>query len=110
MKHGKGIDLLRSSTGYTVGEGGARGSGASDHNYQIQVWSDEPESGGELLETISKATEFTVSVAGYQAAIRARPGKVLVHLNGGHRMSCERAPGPTSPSYARPTGRRCRPK
>lgn len=97
MKHGKGIDLLRSSTGYMVGEGSARSGGPSDHLYKIEVWSDEPESGGELLETISRATEFSVSVAGYRAALRVRPGKVLVHVNGRHRMSCERAPDPPLP-------------
>lgn len=97
MKHRNGINLTRTDAGYTVAEGSVRSGGPSDHLYKIEVWSDEPESGGELLETISRATEFTVSVAGYLAAVRARPGKVLVHLNGRHRMSCERAPDPPLP-------------
>jgi hypothetical protein len=38
-----------------------------------------------------------VSNAAYHAALRARPGKVLVHLNGRHRMSCEKAEDPPPP-------------
>lgn len=93
MKHRKSIDLVRSDTGYTVSEGSARGgSGSSDGGYRIEVWTEPPEAGGELLETISRTTDFAVSCAAHNAAIRARPGKVLVHLNGRHRMSCEPAP------------------
>ncbi|NKQ73467.1 hypothetical protein C3Y89_24545 [Rhizobium sp. UPM1132] len=98
MKHRKGIDLVRSDVGYAVGEGSARPTPPStEGGYRIEVWTDEPESGGELLETISRATDFGVSCAAHRASIRARPGKVIVHLNGRHRMSCERAPDPAPP-------------
>ncbi|MGO7445106.1 hypothetical protein ACC668_10410 [Rhizobium ruizarguesonis] len=98
MKHHKGIDLVRSDVGYTVGEGSARPTPPStDNSYRVEVWTDEPEAGGELLETISRATDFSVSCAALKASIRARPGKVIVHLNGRHRMSCELAPDPAPP-------------
>lgn len=112
MKHRKGIDLAREGTnaGYTVGEGSRRGSGSTEYLYRVEVWSAEPESGGELLETISRASDFTVSCAALKAAIRQRPGKVLVHLNARHRMSCERAPDPPVPESPRPLGRTGRPR
>lgn len=78
MKHRKGIYLVRSGAdaAYTVGEGSRRSSGSdsTEHTYRVEVWSDEPASGGELLETISRATDFSVSMAAYRAALRARPG------------------------------------
>jgi len=92
MKHRKGIDLVRDGNGVTVGDGSAGGNGSLEHSYRIEVWSEVPEVGGKLLETISRATDFSVSVASYGAAVKARPGKVLIHLNGRHRMSCERSP------------------
>lgn len=111
MKHRRGIDLVREGTdvGYTVSEGSRRGSSGSDlteHTYRIEVWNDEQEGGGELLEAISRSTDHSVSCAAYQAAVRCRPGKVLVHLNGRHRMSVERAPDPPLPEHLRPLGRR----
>lgn len=111
MKHRKGIDLVRTGavSGYTVGEGSQRGSGSTEGAYRVEVWTDEPESGGELLETISRATDFAVSCAAHRAAVRQRPGKVLVHLNGRHRMSCERAPDPPLPERQRPPVRRVGP-
>lgn len=52
MKHRKGIDLVRSDVGYTVGEGSARTTPPStEAGYRVEVWSEEPEAGGELLET-----------------------------------------------------------
>lgn len=36
------------------------------------------------------------------AAIRERPGKYIVHMNGRHRMSCELAPDPPIPLEPRP--------
>ncbi len=114
MKHRRGIDLVRGSdTGYTVGEGsrrGSAGSGSSDHTYRVEVWTEEPDAGGELLETISRSTDFSVSCAALKAAIRARPGKVLVHLNARHRMSCERAPDPPVPEFLRPPAPTGRPR
>ncbi|WP_427145164.1 hypothetical protein [Rhizobium pisi] len=98
MKHRKGIDLVRSDVDYTVGQGSARPTPPSpEAGYRVQIWIDEPEAGGELLETISHATDFSVSCAALKASIRARPGKVVVHLNGRHRMSCERASDPPLP-------------
>lgn len=103
MKHRKGIDLVKSDVGYTVGDGSARPDGtAIEDGYRVEVWSDEPEAGGELVEVISRATDFSVSCAALRAAIRARPGKVLVHINGRYRMSAERAPDPPLPESQRP--------
>ncbi|NKJ72709.1 hypothetical protein GFL38_10575 [Rhizobium leguminosarum bv. viciae] len=89
MKHRKGIDIVRTGAdvGYTVSEGsrrGSSGSGSTDHTYRVEVWTDEPEAGGELMETISRATDFSVSCA----------------------VSCERAPDPPLPQHLRPVGRR----
>lgn len=111
----RGVDLVREGAdiGYTFGEGSRRGSAGSDskeHTYRVEVWSEPPESGGELLETISLSTDFAVSCAAHRAAIRQRPGKTLVHLNGRHRMSVEKAPDPPLPSPTWPTGRRGRPR
>jgi hypothetical protein len=103
MKHRRGIDLVRTGAGYTVGEGSISGGGSdSEHLYRVEVWTDMPESGGELLETISRSTEFAVSCAAFNASIRQRPGKILVHLNGRHTMSRERAPDPPIPEFRRP--------
>ncbi|NKJ77781.1 hypothetical protein [Rhizobium leguminosarum] len=107
MKHRRGIDLVGGSdTGYTVKDGSASSLGSSEHTFRIEVWSDPPDSGGELLETISRATDFAVSMGAYREAVRQRPGKYLVHLNGRFSMSCEKAPDPPLPlSYGRPGGR-----
>lgn len=112
MKHRRGIDLVRegADVGYTVAEGSRRGgSEPPDAPYRVEVWSDPPESGGELLETISRSTVFAVSCAALKAAIRERPGKVLVHLNQRHRMTCERAPDPPVPECRRPSLLKVRP-
>ncbi len=104
MKHRKGIDLVRegSDVDYTVGEGSRRGgSEPPEAPYRVEVWSDAPEHGGKLLETISRATVFAVSVAALKAAIRERPGKTLIHLNMRHRMTCKRAPDPPLPELRR---------
>lgn len=112
MKHRRGIDLVRegADTGYTVGEGSRRGSGSEppDATYRVEVWSDPPEAGGQLLETISRATDFAVSCAALKAAVRQRPGKVLIHLNGRHRMSADKAPDPPLPEFLRPFRRKRR--
>lgn len=106
MKHRRGIDLVGDDAGYTVKDGSARSSGSAEHTYTIEVWSDPPEIGGELLETISRATDFAVSMGAYREAVRQRPGKYLVHLNGRFRMGCEKAPDPPLPLFhGRPSGR-----
>lgn len=112
MKHRRSIDLVRdgADVGYTVGEGSRRGgSEPPDAPYRVEVWSDAPESGGKLLETISRSTVFAVSVAALKAAIHERPGKVLVHLNQRHRMTIARAPDPPVPEFRRPLRVRGRP-
>lgn len=114
MKHRRGIDIVRdgADVGYTVGEGSRRGSGSEppDAPYRIEVWTDAPEAGGELLETISRSTVFAVSCAALRAAVRERPGKTLIHLNQRHRMTCERAPDPPVPEFTRPLQPRRRPQ
>lgn len=115
MKHRRGIDLVRdgAAAGYTVGEGSRRGSVGSDsteHTYRVEVWSEPPESGGELLETISRSTDFAVSCAAHRASIRQRPGKFIIHLNARHRMSAEKAPDPPLPERQRPPERPGRPR
>lgn len=109
MKHRKGIDLVcpGADAGYTVSEGSRRGSGSdSKEHYRVEVWSDPPEAGGQLLETICRATDFAVSCAALKAAVRQRPGKVLIHLNGRHRMSADKAPDPPLPEFLRPFRRK----
>ncbi len=72
MKHRRGIDLIRdgADVGYTVGEGSRRGgSEPPEAPYRIEVWSDPPEAGGELLETISRSTTFGVSIAAMFASV-----------------------------------------
>lgn len=105
MKHRRGIDLVRGDTEFAVKEGSARSSGSTEHTFLVEVWSDAPEAGGELLETISKATDFNVSSAAYREAARQRPGKTIVHMNGRYRMTCEKAPDPPIPlTCGRPGG------
>mgnify|MGYP003680095086 CR=1 FL=1 len=109
MKHRKGIDLVRGDVGSNAGEGSARSDRSDDSGYRIEVWSAEPEAGGALIEVISRATDFSVSCASLDAALRARPGRVLVHINGRYRMSCERAPDSPRPESLRPSRERRRP-
>ncbi|AYG76796.1 hypothetical protein QDY28_25130 [Rhizobium sp. BR 362] len=94
MRHRKGIQLVRSEDDvqYTAPEPPGTG-----HPYRIEVWDDPPESGGSIVEVIASSTSFPVSVAALKAAIRERPGKYIVHMNGRHRMSCELAPDPPAP-------------
>jgi hypothetical protein len=109
MKHRRGIDLVRVDTGSPVGDGSARSSRPSEPSYRVEVWTKPPEASGELLETISLATDFAVSTAAYRAALQARPGKTLVHMNGRHRMSCEAAEERPRPEPRRPSRQRARP-
>lgn len=85
MKHRRGIDLVGDDAGYTVKDGSARSSGSAERTYTIEVWSDPPEIGGELLETISRATDFAVSMGAYREAVRQRPGKYLFISMGGSK-------------------------
>lgn len=103
----KGIDLVRTSDAVSLT---SDDSTSLEHTYRVEVWSEPPEAGGEILETISRATDFSVSMAAYRAALRARPGKTLVHLNGPHRMSAEKAQDPPVPEFLRSPMRRERPR
>lgn len=52
-----------------------------EDNFRIEVWDAEEK---ERLETISRSPDFAVSVAAWQAALRRRPGRLLVHHNANH--------------------------
>jgi hypothetical protein len=62
----------------------------AEDNFRIEVW-DRDESA--LVETISRSPDFVVSQAGWQAAIRRRPGMLLVHRNANHIMEKLLTPG-----------------
>lgn len=109
MTHQRGINLVRNDGNSHVGKGASGPLGSSDNNYRVEVWTSSPEASGTLLETISRATDFAVSIAAYKAALLARPGTTLLHLNGRHRMSCEVAPEPTHPEPGRPSQEWVRP-
>lgn len=64
------------------------------HTYRIEVW-DEVET--EILEEISVATDNTVSQAAWHAAVRVRPGFLLIHKNGTHVMEKLVTPGDRPP-------------
>lgn len=93
MRHGKGFDLVRK------GDLVSRPQEHSEHIhlYRIEVWDEPPEAGGEMLEIIASAATFAVSIAAFHAAVRERPGKHIIHMNGRHRMSCQLAPDPPVP-------------
>ncbi len=63
-----------------------------EDNYRIEVWDRD---GKTLVETISRSPDFIVSMASWHAAVRRRPGMVLVHFNG-ERM-IERMIAPSEP-------------
>ncbi|TPM94945.1 hypothetical protein [Mesorhizobium sp. B2-1-3A] len=62
----------------------------NDDTYRIEVWDSEEEK--TLLETISRSSDVTVSMAAWQAAIRRRPG-MLLHYNSRHVMEMILTPG-----------------
>ena len=64
------------------------------HSYRIEVW-DEDET--EILEEISVATDNAVSQAAWRAALRVRPGFLLIHKNGDHVMEKLVSPGDRPP-------------
>lgn len=102
MKHRRGINLVRNEPRPPAGEGDW---GPTEHLFRIEVWDHPPEAGDSLLETISRSTDFNVSMSAFKEALRQRPGKYLVHLNGSHRMSGEKAQDPPPPlSGGRPCG------
>lgn len=93
MKHSRGINLVADDD-FRVPAPEPEGT---YHAYRVEIWSEPPEAGGEIIEVIALSTSFNVSCAALKAAIRERPGKYVVHLNGKHRMSCELAPDPPAP-------------
>lgn len=95
MKHRRGIELVRSEGAPTSTRPDKELPSA--HPFIVEIWSDLPDAGGEIIEVISSATDYSVSIAAYKAAVLVRPGKVLVHMNGRHRMSCERVEDPPRP-------------
>jgi hypothetical protein len=65
-----------------------------EEQFRVEVWD-----AGEttLLETVSRASDFPVSLAAWQAALRRRPGMLLIHKNGDHVMERMVAPGEAEP-------------
>lgn len=110
MKHRRGIDLVGENGGIGNTLGGGSRRSTPEQAYRVEVWTDEPGSGGVIIETISRSTDFAVSCAALKAAIRARPGKFLVHMNARYRMSCELAPDPPLPELLRPIQNLGRPR
>lgn len=70
------------------------------HTFRVEVWDDPPEAGGSIIEVIASSTSFAVSTAVLKAAVRERPGKYIVHMNGRNRMTCVLAPDPPVPLSA----------
>jgi len=64
---------------------------SNEDTYRIEVWDSEEEK--TLLETISRSSDFTVSMAAWHAAIRRRPGMLLIHYNSRHAMEKILTPG-----------------
>jgi hypothetical protein len=68
----------------------------AEDNFKVEVWERDESA---LVETISRSPDFIVSQAGWQAAIRRRPGMLLIHRNAGHQMEKLLTPGePTVPA------------
>lgn len=66
-------------------------STSHEDNYRIEVWDSEEEK--TLLETISRSSDFSVSMAAWHAAMRRRPGMLLIHYNSRHVMEKVLTPG-----------------
>ncbi|TPL79779.1 hypothetical protein FJ941_19740 [Mesorhizobium sp. B2-3-13] len=62
----------------------------AEDNFRIEVWDREEKT---HLETISTSPDATVSQAAWQAAIRRRPGMLLIHYNSRHVMEKILTPG-----------------
>lgn len=62
----------------------------AEDNFKVEVWERDESA---LVETISRSPDFIVSQAGWQAAIRRRPGMLLIHRNAGHQMEKLLTPG-----------------
>ncbi|UCI28226.1 hypothetical protein [Mesorhizobium sp. B2-8-5] len=67
----------------------------AEDNFRIEVWDRDEVA---PIETISRSPDFVVSQAGWQAAIRRRPGMLLIHRNANYAMEKLLTPGePTVP-------------
>ncbi|BCG83874.1 MULTISPECIES: hypothetical protein [Mesorhizobium] len=62
----------------------------AEDNFRIEVWDREEKT---HLETISRSPDAVVSQAAWQAAIRRRPGMLLIHYNSRHVMEKILTPG-----------------
>lgn len=62
----------------------------AEDNFRIEVWDREEKA---LVETISRSPDSMVSQAAWQAAIRRRPGMLLIHYNSRHVMEKILTPG-----------------
>lgn len=63
---------------------------SAEDNFRIEVWDRDDQA---LSETISRSPDSTVSQAAWQAAIRRRPGMLLIHYNSRHVMEKILTPG-----------------
>lgn len=55
----------------------------AEGNFRIEVWDREEKN---LVETICRSPDSSVSQAAWHMAIRRRPGMVLIHYNSRHVM------------------------
>lgn len=62
----------------------------AEDNFQVQVWDADER---ELVETIARSSDHLVSVAAWHAAVRRRPGMLLIHKNASFTMDRMVAPG-----------------
>ncbi|MER8783332.1 hypothetical protein NKH60_19145 [Mesorhizobium sp. M1006] len=62
----------------------------AEDNFRIEVWDREETA---LVETISRSPDSSVSQAAWQAAIRRRPGMLLIHYNARYVMEKIITPG-----------------
>lgn len=69
-------------------------AGAED-NYRVEVWSADETA---LIETVSRSSDFKVSLAAWHAAIRERPGVLLIHMNARFVMERMFTPGKPRPA------------
>ncbi|RUX00517.1 MAG: hypothetical protein EOS71_00685 [Mesorhizobium sp.] len=62
----------------------------AEDNFRIEVWDREETT---LAETINRSPDAMVSQAAWHAAIRRRPGMLLIHYNSRHVMEKMVTPG-----------------
>ncbi|MCO5163524.1 MAG: hypothetical protein M9939_20530 [Mesorhizobium sp.] len=62
----------------------------AEDNFRVEVWDADER---ELIETIARSSDHLVSVAAWHAAVRRRPGMLLIHRNASFTMDRMVAPG-----------------